>query len=545
MAGPLLVVCIVLSLLHAVRAAGEPGGDPALVVGIVVWPGHNLTRAQVQLYRDAECTKLAHSTDKVGPQGTYGITVPEPGAYYARVLVDDNASGTRDEGDGIGFYGLSSPAELGKTPRAIELQPGEVALDIIIPVIATIGPDAAPQPLQPGGELPERPSMIIGAVVWPGHDLSKARVRLFTDETLSTIAYESPPVEPGGSFVVVAEPGTYYVCVIVDNDGDGKFGPGDAIGYYGVTDMTDAGQRPRPVTIGPERDTPHMVIPVSAVLTAEGRLRAVEVPESVRDAAAAATPSTRVSGRVTWPGHTFERAWVVAASSPRLRDIVAVARPETQSGAYDLGLPPGEYVLVALVDANDSGRLDAGDCLGFVGGETLPGPEALLTPVRVEAEEPGADANVHVVARLGEDGAVIPFVGKSTDGPAAKLDPASLPALASGRVLLAGEAVKQGSVTFFRNKELSDVASVAPLGPDGAYAAVLPPGAYYVMGGADMDGDDAMSPGDGLGVYGAGRMAEADAREAVHLEAGALRAGLDVRISDVVAESGALEPAGP
>jgi hypothetical protein len=197
------------------------------------------------------------------------------------------------------------------------------------------------------------------------------------------------------------------------------------------------------------------------------------------------------------------------------------------------------------VDANDSGRLDAGDCLGFVGGETLPGPEALLTPIRVDAEKPKADANVHVVARLGEDGAVIPFVGKSSDGPIVKLDPSSLPALASGRVLLTGEDVKQGSVTFFRNKQLSEVASVAPLGPDGAYAAVLPPGAYYVMGGADMDGDDAMSPGDGLGVYGAGRMAEAQGREAVRLEAGALRARLDVRISDMVAESGTLEPAGP
>ncbi len=545
MAGLLSAVLIVLSVPQVAHAATEPGADPGLVVGIVVWPGHDLTGAQVRLYRDAECTKLAYSTDRVGRQGTYAISVPEPGTYYPRVLVDGNANGTPDEGDGVGFYGLSSPAELGKTPRAIELQPGEVALDIIIPVIATIGPDGTPQPLQPGGELPERPSMIIGAIVWPGHDVSKARVRLFTDQTLSTIAHESPPVEAGGSFVVVAEPGTYYVCVIVDNDGDGKFGPGDAIGYHGVTDMTDASQRPRPVTIGPEHDTPHMVIPVSAVLTAEGRLSAVEVPESVRDAAAGEAPSTRVSGRVTWPGHTFEQAWVVAASSPRLRNIVAVARPETQSGVYELGLPPGDYVVVALVDANDSGRLDAGDLLGFVGGATLPGPEALLTPIHVDADAPRPDANVHVVARLAEDGGVIPLAGKPPDGPVAKLDPSSLPALASGRVLLTGEDVKQGSVTFFRNKELSEVASVAPVGPDGAYAAVLPPGAYYLMGGADMDGDDAMSPGDGLGVYGAGRMAEADAREAVRLEAGALRAGLDVRISDVVAESGTLEPAGP
>ncbi|MGD8238389.1 MAG: hypothetical protein PVH68_07555, partial [Armatimonadota bacterium] len=435
----------------------------------------------------------------------------------------------------------------GQTPRQVTLVAGGVAVDIVIPVIATLDADGTTQPLEEGA-LPmpmHAPPMVLGAVVWPEHDLRNARVRLFTDERLSKVAYESPPAEAGGSFAIVADPGTYYACVTVDVDGDGKFGPGDAVGYNGVTDMTDASQRPQPITIGPGRPTPHLVIPVSAVLAEDGKLQAVEVPESVSRAAQPAAPSGRVSGTVVWAGHTFERVWVVAARSPRLRDLAAAAAPDATSGAYTLALPPGEYVLAALVDANGTGQLDPGDCIGFRRGETPIDPEALLRPIQVEAEQTRADAQLHVVARLAENGGVAPLAGEWQGGAVTRVDPAVLPALVRGRLLWEGKALKQGTVTFFRNKQLSEVAAVVPMGPGGTLATVLPPGAYYIMGGADMDGDGAMSAGDGLGIYGARRMGAAGERESVSLEAGALRAALDVRISDVVAEDGTLSAVGP
>ncbi|MFQ5808777.1 MAG: hypothetical protein ACE5JM_04070 [Armatimonadota bacterium] len=534
-----------LALCYTAAVPEESGAGLALVAGIAAWPGHDLSRAHVQLYRDAECTKLAYASRKVGREGSYAIIVPEPGIYYVRLHVDANGNGKPDSGDGIGFYGLKSPGELGQTPRQLTLVAGGVAVDVVIPVIATLDADGKPGPLQEGALPVHAPPMILGAVVWPEHDLRNARVRLFTDERLSKVAYESPPAEAGGSFAIVADPGTYYACVTVDVDGDGKFGPGDAVGYHGVTDMTDASQRPQPITIGPGHPTPHLVIPVSAVLTEGGKLQAVEVPESVSGAARPTAPSGRVSGTVVWPGHTLERAWVVAASSPRLRDIVAAAAPDATSGAYTLALPPGEYVVAALMDANGSGRLDAGDCIGFRGGETPVDPEALLNPIRVEAEQTTAAAQLHIVARLAEDGGVVPLAGEWRGGPVTKVDPAALPALVRGRVLWEGKALKQGATTFFRNKELSQVAAVVPLGPGGTLATVLPPGTYYLMGGADMDGDGAMSAGDGLGIYGAGRVGAADERKPVSLEAGALRAGLDVRISDVVAEDGTLSPLRP
>jgi len=540
LAGALPAIGIALSTCRPVAAADEAGAGRALIVGMAVWPGHDLTKARVQLYRDAECTELAYTSRKVGREGTYAIIAPQPGTYYARLLVDENGNGKPDTGDGVGFYDLKSPTELSRAPRPIALSVGEMVLDVIIPVIATIGPDGKPQPLQQSALPAHAPPMILGAVVWPGHDLRQARVRLFTDQGLSNVAYESPPVEAGGSFAIVVDPGTYYACVTVDVDGNGAFGPGDGIGYCGVTDMTDAAQRPQPITVGPEHGTPHITIAVSAVLTDEGKLRAVEVPEDVGGAGAPPTASAQVAGAVMWPGHALERAWVVGASSPRLRDIVGVARAAAKSGTYTLGLPAGEYVLVALVDVNGSGRLDVGDCIGFCGRGPIPEPEALLTPIRVEADKPITDANVHIVAQLTDDGGVVPLAGGAQVAPVAKLDVAAMPALVSGRLLWQDKAIKQGTITFFRNRELSQVAAVVPVGAGGVFAAVLPPGAYYLMGGADMDGDDAMSPGDGLGLYGASRMAAADERQPVELAAGALRAALDVRITDVVVQDGKL-----
>ena len=526
--GPLLVTVVLLGACANAAGAEGAAGESALVVGIAVWPGHDLTKAQVQLYRDPQCTKLAFASRTVGREGTYAIVVPQPGIYYARLLVDANGNGASDAGDGVGFHGLRRPENLGQAPRAIELKAGGIVVDVIIPVIATIGANGALQPLAQGAAPLEAPPMILGAVVWPGHDLRDARVRLFSDERLSTVACESPPVEEGGSFAIVADPGTYYACVTVDVDGDGKFGPGDAVGYYGVTDMTDASQRPLPIALGPGHATPHLVIAVSAVLTQERKLQAVEVPEEVKRAAAGSGPLAQTAGTVLWPGHTFERAWVVAASSPDLREVLAVARPEVQSGRYTLSAPAVVHVLVALVDANANERFDAGDCVGFRGSEAT-----------------AADAEIRVVARLTEDGSLAPLVGEPSGASALKLNLAEVPALVSGRLVWEGKSPKQGSITFFQNRELTQVAAVVLLGADGAYAAALAPGAYYLMGGADMDGDGSMSPGDGLGLYGAGRMGAPEARQPVTVGAGALRAGLDVRITDVVGDDGRLRAAGP
>ncbi len=544
LAAALGVMSVILAACHPVAAAEGDRAEPALVVGIAVWPGHDITRAQVQLYRDAECAKLAYASRKVGREGTYAIIVTEPGTYYARLLVDDNASGAADASDGIGFYGLESPAHLDRAPRPITLTAGDVMPDVIIRVIATVGADGRPRPLKQGALLMATPTMMLGTVVWPGHDLRNARVRLFTDEGLSKVACESPPVEPGGSFAFLVDPGTYYACVTVDVDSDGKFGPGDAVGYYGVTDMTDASQRPKPVRVVGDADPPHLTIAVSAVMTDAGKLRAVEVPATVGEAAASGGSPVRVAGAVMWPGHTFERTWVVAARRGRLSDIAAATRPAADSGQYVLRLPPGEYAVAALVDANGSGRLDAGDCIGFCGGETLLLESATPVTIRAESGKPVADADVHIAGRLTDAGEVVPLVGGAADGPVAKLDLSALPALVSGHLVWEGTALRQGTMTFFRNKGLSELAAIAPAGSDGSYAVVLAPGTYYVMAGADMDGDNAMSTGDGVGVYGASRMAASGERQPVALEAAALHGGLDVRVTDVVGDDGTLRAAG-
>lgn len=60
-----------------------------------------------------------------------------------------------------------------------------------------------------------------------------------------------------------------------------------------------------------------------------------------------------------------------------------------------------------------------------------------------------------------------------------------------------------GHVTLARDQHFSQVVATLPLGNNGRFAEVIEPGMYYLRAVVDLDGNGKVSPGDGLGFYGA------------------------------------------
>jgi len=87
---------------------------------------------------------------------------------------------------------------------------------------------------------------IMGRVLWPEHDLARTQVRVYSDPERKTLVDSFPTGGPKGGVVFALDPGTYYLMVFSDQDGDSKASPGDGLGFYGVTDVK---ARPRPLVV--------------------------------------------------------------------------------------------------------------------------------------------------------------------------------------------------------------------------------------------------------------------------------------------------------
>ena len=72
--------------------------------GKVIWPGHDLSKSSVEVYRDPKFTDLYTSGILLRAEGIYSLTIKDPGTYYIVVFVDDNDNGQFDAGDGMGMF---------------------------------------------------------------------------------------------------------------------------------------------------------------------------------------------------------------------------------------------------------------------------------------------------------------------------------------------------------------------------------------------------------------------------------------------------------
>ncbi|MFQ6132019.1 MAG: hypothetical protein ACE5R4_08290 [Armatimonadota bacterium] len=495
-----------------------------LVVGKVAAPGADLSGARVQLFRDAECTELAHTSKSIGAEGTYAIEV-EAGTYYARLHVDVNGSQTLDEGDLVGLFGVADATAAGAAPQAVTVAAGQFRTDVNIEASAAVQADGSL------GALPEVETVwIVGQVIWEGHDLGNAKVQLFRDPACQELAVGAQTITPEGSFAIAVPPGRYYARALADLDGNGKLDQGEGLGYFGVTDMSDQQQRPQPIAASEAEFLVLANIPVCAVLGEGGRLKAVPVAqERLRQSVRG-----RVSGMVSWPGHETAGAWVVCAADASCQEVLGVSRAGADGG-FSMLARVGRAVVVAIADANGSSRLDAGDHVGVAGIADFRDAQASPQQFEVMVGESVRDVEVRISGQLGADGVL---------GPNLRLETARMPALLSGVVAWPGVEVAAGEVNVFTDPELQQHAAHAPLGNAGQFALALPAGEYYLLGAADRDGDGATSEGDGIGLHGVPDLFSPQPKQPLVVGNGELHGGLTITITARVGGTQGIEPLG-
>ncbi len=117
----------------------------------MVWPGQDLSHATFRVFADAQMTDLVDLFPSGGAGGA-GLLALRAGTYYVMVIVDVNANGIADAGDGFGFYGVE---DLAASSRPQPLVVGDEVADVAaIHVLMTMGEDGrlAPVPDAPSGD---------------------------------------------------------------------------------------------------------------------------------------------------------------------------------------------------------------------------------------------------------------------------------------------------------------------------------------------------------------------------------------------------------
>lgn len=336
-----------------------PRGVP--VLGRVIWPGHDLSNAQVRVYADAERTKLVDAFPSGGASGALLLAL-NPGKYYLMAFVDLDGDGTPSPGDGIGFYGVT---DVDSRPRPFVVDAGSDALTVLVPIafrIAADGKSLEPVPVRlPAPYAAERDTPISGRVTG-GTSLGNERLVL-----LIPLAAHSPPraafVRADGTFALEAVPGSYYLIAIEN------LGPADAIGrgdLIGVTHYEPAMGSSLPTLRAGEGDTlEDIVLRFDWALAGDGRLRSGDGSVLGPRLNLGGMPAV-VAGVVTRFGEPVPGVHVRAYADEDLREL-HYSTTTDDAGRFCLGVRPLSYYLVAMRDVNGDGTTGPGDELGFFG----------------------------------------------------------------------------------------------------------------------------------------------------------------------------------
>ena len=116
-----------------------------------------------------------------------------------------------------------------------------------------------------------------------------------------------------------------------------------------------------------------------------------------------------IIARVVWEGQDLTNAVFRVYADAERKQLVDVFPSGGPDGAGFLALRPGEYYLMAVVDANASGKLDAGDALGWYGVEDL-APSTRPKALKVGPGGPSL-LEIPILMTVGEGGGLTPLPG--------------------------------------------------------------------------------------------------------------------------------------
>jgi uncharacterized protein (DUF2141 family) len=398
---------LALLSVPVVAQTGAPFGPT--VMGRIVWPGQDVSRAQVLIFSDQALTKLVDRFAAGGEKGAF-VLILDPGEYYLMGVVDVNANGKLDTGDGVGFYGVPGPGKPEQERKPVKVAADSIIHDVVIAITARRSEDGKWVPIEGSTlvELPKPegiPAVVAGAVT--GADAVKAP--LFV---LILAAAERRPAGlvaiPAGerTFDFTVPPGDYEVLVIADVSGDEKLGPGDAVGAYGVADWAKPPAELPKLTLASDARVGGLEIALNGRLAAEGLVNPPEGAGALR--LDLATLPAIIAGAVPYAAAGLKPVQVRLAADPGMSQPLAATDCKPGSGAFAIAVAPRTYYLTAMVDENGDGKLGPGDAIGFYGVSDLASGKA-PPPVAVSPGSIVTGLTIPITIRISDDGKAVPI----------------------------------------------------------------------------------------------------------------------------------------
>jgi uncharacterized protein (DUF2141 family) len=470
-----------------------------IVIGKVIWEGHDLSQVTVQVYRDSALKELYSTGILLNKKGDYQLEL-EPGRYYIAAFVDVNKSGTMDEGDGIGIYGITDWGDPNQDKRSVEIKGGELITDADIHISAVLAYVDGKLQVVPAKEFEAKPSLqeeleristgISGRVILEKGELKNGIVFAYTDLSWKYRVGQAQ-VEPDGSFRMNVPPGKYYILAVIDLNNSNLFDVGDMFGIYGIENLKAPDAFPRPVLVEPRRFTGDIQVKIVGRRLEGGGIIALE-DEPQRTVFEA--KSAKVKGKVIWDGRSMERCVVQFYRDPTFTQAIE-AVGTASDGSFTIMLPPGDYYVLANVDGDGDGKYSSGDGLGAYGSDDI----TRHPPLRLNLKQGvNPDLKIRITGLFTEEGQIISLNPESQEE---EISP--IPSGITGRVIWDGREPKSALILVSKSPDFQSPAVIpVQLNEDGSYSLDLLPGTYYLMAVIDSDSDGKAGGGDGFGIYG-------------------------------------------
>lgn len=336
-----------------------------------------------------------------------------------------------------------------------------------------------------------------GSVTWEGHDLSHTSVSVYRDEELRELYISGIPQLGDGKFTLRVEPGRYYIVAYVDVDKSGNFDAGDGLGILGITDWTDEAQKYALIEIEKGQKVQGLEIPITARATyTQGQIKIVPTSQyepsqlqqfqtALRTATSGCRGTLRLGQGPVNPQVSLgnRKALILAYTDLSWKYRAGIA-PVTDTGAWALNLLPGKYYLMAIVDNNNTNKLDTGDDFGFYGVENMRKRGEFPEPVLISPNKFTEDIEIAITATY----------------QTRKKTATENTSILTGHVSLPEDATAQ--IEVYAEPALVIPIASGETAAGGIFRIALPAGEYYVIVNFDADKNGRYSEGDGLGGYG-------------------------------------------
>jgi len=386
-----LLVCI-LACAAPLAAQDQPAAPAQCVVVVGLhWPDHDLTHAQVRVFRDRERRDLVGAFPANDAEGKVVLAVP-PGTYYVTAVVDVDNDGQLNAGDGLAFYGVEDPNT--EQPQPLEVK--EPASGFWLPVSLTVLPDGKLGPTGVKRPVPQtEPARHHLAGVLTGGTGASAVVYLVPAGGRGECFAAVPDAD--GAFALDFTDGEYYVFALQDANGTEGADPGDLCAVHGYT----AAQAQAFPTVPLAGDITDLALRLEWRISDTGLLKHLETQADGPQMALQTLPAV-IIGRVAGQATTGVARAAADAGFAGIAASVPLA-----DGRFVMALPAGVYYLSVMGVAAPGVNPAPGDSLGFYGVTDLRkahGPQPLaLKPGEV------ATVSIQLAAKLDEQLRPVPL----------------------------------------------------------------------------------------------------------------------------------------